>query len=375
MLIQPYINGKISNVAYIVNLKNDYKRPPVVMTNGWVLPDVVTTTYFHYNVPINPVYCPINNIKNGQFSFDWIAINIDNEKQTRLPDTTLSCPIVPSLYNPSPYNPSSYNPSSYSPLKNDIIYINKLFQPSTQLTLTDTQVPINITDCVYTTVTIFQNETNQGGVGSTVTVLNSAIAQVLSGSVEETSPDYTYNVTIGINLETGFYSGCTAIGNLLVQLICSTDYPLNVIFQPSAYSENFQFYVLWGTSSNMIYGPFTISDIPTLQFGHEHSSGCGMLNVKCQIKKWANEACVNIVNQFSIKPTIDKLCEKIAEEVAPVLGIECDAAGGGPEDPIADVFCTSFEVATNLACDAISDAVTNSSNLGQMLCDKATEIF
>ena len=190
-------------------------------------------------------------------------------------------------------------------------------------------------------------------------------------NVTQYSNNSQTKIWLNVNLDAGFYSSCPSFGNMIIQIGSPQTSIIDFVFQiDTTYTPGFQYYVLWGNSSDQLYGPFTTTQ--QLTYGQ---NTCAPFNVKCKIQNWFENICVDFVNGAGIDPGASNVCSKVEEEIAPFFGVECEIATGGPEDFIGDAYCGSLAVATDVACSQIADELTDTSNLGTILCNEIMKIF
>jgi hypothetical protein len=349
------VNGKENSKIYgMIDFTTKFSKPPVVILGNLLFSiDTITNNYFHMNyIPQN---LQTNNITTTNpmsvYYLSWIAIELPNIIDNPLftcPSTTYVDYCPSTITTPSSIELECHlNTINYLSInKNNIFSEISVYSPSSSPSLAG----LNLPDVVYCNIDV--SKANKLATNSNIVcfIISQNFNTDISGQMNAT-------IDIHVNTDYGFFSKCSSFGNVFLRIttsFASTDI-LTVNFTNIGLNENFQYYVQWGYADDDIFGPFTTTYSNT--FGHPK---CSDFNVQCLVNETLQYLCKDSLKLLKIDGTpINQLNEGICEQITSYLGLECEAAVGGPEDFIGDAFCAdgsiSFEYSCNKALDAGED--------------------
>lgn len=340
-------------------------QPSISLGCGFLSIDSVHDSFFHVNTVLPEQF--MQALFSTIVPITWI-IFIDSTVQEKMPFSNCEMveyvdPTCPTLTtNPTLCNTISV--SAYLPLI-EYEYLERVSEISTDQASgymasndddTDYQ-PIVLDNIVICNIHLSYNDYSAWS-------QYGEICQNQTNHLKNNDPAFTQ---WGVNTDYGYFSSCRSFGSVLIRINSSfpSYKPISVTFFGNGISPHNRYYVQFGTSYDMIKGPFAYNEYVNLEFGH---TGCGAANIYCKIKQLFRNSCKGIIKPFLQVPQNWIQGQACINSLAPAVTGVCIGLFGGPEDVIADGACPVFVgYPISSACQAYVNAAEKAEDLDRLL--------
>jgi hypothetical protein len=358
------VNGMQGNVFGLTFFKTKFNVAPIITLGTSSLQiDTIFSDLFHVNTTEN--YLLDSAYSSLIFPIYWLSIKRpdgSNEMESYQCDVKEYIdPTCKTNQDPSkcPKKTVEYLKLTTIPYLPTIAKISD--SCSNSIDTTQTALPLYISQIVVCDIYLSKGTLH----------VDSSVPTVCSNSVNKLSK--TGGVTVwNVFPDYGYFSFCDSFGNVLIRInssFASTDL-IDLEFFGKGFSTNFQFFIQFGNSNDMIYGPYKCNEMVRLQFGHLK---CDPGNIACKVKEDLKAACIPAAKFLISKGTI-KSINGICDELSLMLGFDCVSAAGGPENVIGDALCATVTGTTDTICKGAGKLITERTkmdppHLAKYLCD------